>query len=114
MWLLLVTLGLTEVPPGPALPSYMAATQLPVNYLALQANFLSAQWAVPHWRSVRGQRLFSIPLGLRVYRMTGATVEHLSHTSGVWAAAMLVDTPSSLLHNSHSYLGAAGGGSTCS
>lgn len=68
----------------------MAATQLPVNYLASQANLLLAQWAVPRWHDLRGQRLLPIPLGLRVYRMTGASVEHLSHTSGVWAGATLV------------------------
>lgn len=88
MWLLLLTLGLTQVPSGPVLPSCMAATQLPVNYLAEQANFLSADWAIPHRHGVKGQRLFSIPLGLRVYRMTA--VEHLSHTFGVWAEATLV------------------------
>lgn len=47
MWLLLVILGLTEAPTGPPLPSYMAAAQLPVNYLAQQANSLSAQWVAP-------------------------------------------------------------------
>lgn len=74
-----------------------AVVQLPVNYLAQQAGSLSARWAEEEdktWPACLAD--------------DGVTVEHLSHTSGVWGSSdASVRGKRPRCHNSRSYLAAA-------